>query len=648
MAIVKMSEFSLFAFDVEKEALLKTLQNFGYVHFSNLTEEFGDESLGLEPVKVPHKLTEIEEKLSKVSSAVSILSKYEQKESSIKAMMEGNKTYSFEELEKIVLDIDYIALADEILSLSKEKDDIVQKIEHLRTEIDELKPWQYLGASIETLSNTYFSDITIGTVSRKLKEKLIEIMSEAENGYYEIINEDKNNLYLLLISHKSDTDDLIDSLKNLSFTKVKLQIKLTPDEEIKIREEKIKKYELEIEEIENNLKERLDYLENLKLAFDYLNNLKLRFSVSENFIKTEKVVFIKGYIPTSKKDEFEKSVREALGNVYYLEIKEAEKENPKVPILLENSNYAETFESLTGMYALPKYSEIDPTPFLAPFYTLFFGMMAADVGYGLIMLLGTFFALKKFKLSDAQRKSIKFFYYLSFSVIIWGFIYGSLFGGVVKIPGLIDPANDYNTVLLMSIAFGVIHVMFALGLKAYMLIRDRKILDALFDVGFWYFALIGSIVFLLSTMGIIGGVIKTISLVMMIVGMLGIVATGGRSSGSIGGKLAGGFYSLYGITGYIGDFVSYSRLMALGLAGGFIAGAINMIAGMVSGLGVVGFILAIVIFIAGQLFNLGLSLLGAYVHSIRLIYVEFFGKFYEGGGPKFNLLRAKPKYINIK
>ena len=648
MAIVKMSEFSLFAFDVEKEALLKTLQNFGYVHFSNLTEEFGDESLGLEPVKVPHKLTEIEEKLSKVSSAVSILSKYEQKESSIKAMMEGNKTYSFEELEKIVLDIDYIALADEILSLSKEKDDIVQKIEHLRTEIDELKPWQYLGASIESLSNTYFSDITIGTVPRKLKEKLIEIMSEAENGYYEIINEDKNNLYLLLISHKSDTDDLIDSLKNLSFTKVKLQIKLTPDEEIKIREEKIKKYELEIEEIENNLKERLDYLENLKLAFDYLNNLKLRFSVSENFIKTEKVVFIKGYIPTSKKDEFEKSVREALGNVYYLEIKEAEKENPKVPILLENSNYAETFESLTGMYALPKYSEIDPTPYLAPFYTLFFGMMAADVGYGLIMLLGTFFALKKFKLSDAQRKSIKFFYYLSFSVIIWGFIYGSLFGGVVKIPGLIDPANDYNTVLLMSIAFGVIHVMFALGLKAYMLIRDGKILDALFDVGFWYLALIGSIVFLLSVMGVVGGVIKTISLVMMIVGMLGIVATGGRSSGSIGGKLAGGFYSLYGITGYVGDFVSYSRLMALGLAGGFIAGAINMIAGMVSGFGVVGFILAIVIFIGGQLFNLGLSLLGAYVHSIRLIYVEFFGKFYEGGGPKFNLLRAKPKYINIK
>jgi V/A-type H+-transporting ATPase subunit I len=648
MAIVKMSEFSLFAFDVEKEALLKTLQNFGYVHFSNLTEEFGDESLGLEPVKVPHKLTEIEEKLSKVSSAVSILSKYEQKESSIKAMMEGNKTYSFEELEKIVLDIDYIALADEILSLSKEKDDIVQKIEHLRTEIDELKPWQYLGASIETLSNTYFSDITIGTVSRKLKEKLIEIMSEAENGYYEIINEDKNNLYLLLISHKSDTDDLIDSLKNLSFTKVKLQIKLTPEEEIKTREEKIKKYELEIEEIENNLKERLDYLENLKLAFDYLNNLKLRFSVSENFIKTEKVVFIEGYIPTAKKDEFEESVREALGNVYYLEIKDAEKENPKVPILLDNSNYAETFESLTGMYALPKYSEIDPTPYLAPFYTLFFGMMAADVGYGLIMLLGTFFALRKFNLSDAQKKSIKFFYYLSFSVIIWGFIYGSLFGGIVELPGLIDPANDYNTILLMSIAFGVIHVMFALGLKAYILIRDGKLLDAVFDVGFWYLALIGSIVFLLSVMGVVGGVINTISLIMMITGMVGIVATGGRSSGSLGGKLAGGFYSLYGITGYVGDFVSYSRLMALGLAGGFIAGAINMIAGMVTGLGVVGFILAIVIFIAGQLFNLGLSLLGAYVHSIRLIYVEFFGKFYEGGGPKFNLLRAKPKYINIK
>jgi len=648
MAIVKMSEFSLFAFDIKREDLLKTLQNFGYVHFNNLNEEFEDEALSIEPVRDSQKITEVEAKLSKVSSAVNILSRYEKKESGIKAMMEGNKTYDFKELEQIVADSKYMEYADEVLDISKKKESLRQNIEHLKAEIVELTPWKNLGVNVDLIYDTHFSDISIGTVPKKLKDKFLEIIRDQNNLYYEILNEDKTNLYLLLITHKSDTEEVMDTLKNVSFSKVKLDGKLTPIEEIKIREEKIQEYQKEIEKLEEELTDKVRYLEDLKLAYDYLNNIKLRLSATENFIKTEKVVYIKGYIPTEKLEEFEKSVRDALGNVYYLEVKDAEKDNPKVPILLKNSAYAETFESLTGMYALPKYNEIDPTPFLAPFYTIFFGMMAADVGYGLIMLLGTFFVLKKFNLSPSQRKSIKFFYYLSFSVIIWGFIYGSMFGDAVKIPGLVDPATDYNTLLVLSIAFGVIHVFYALGIKAYMLIRDGKALDAVFDVGLWYAAIGGAILFLVSSIVDIPSVLSTIGLVLMVGGMAGIILTGGRSSKSIGGKIAGGLYSLYGITGYVGDFVSYSRLMALGLAGGFIAGAINMIANMVSGMGVIGFVLAILIFIGGQVFNLGLSLLGAYVHSIRLTFVEFFGKFYEGGGQKFNIFKAKPKYINLK
>ncbi|MBC7088447.1 MAG: V-type ATP synthase subunit I [Tissierellales bacterium] len=648
MAIVKMSEFSLFAFDIKREDLLKTLQNFGYVHFNNLNEEFEDEALSIEPVRDSQKITEVEAKLSKVSSAVNILSRYEKKESGLKAMMEGNKTYDFKELEQIVADSKYMEYADEVLDISKKKESLRQNIEHLKAEIVELTPWKNLGVNVDLIYDTHFSDISIGTVPKKLKDKFLEIIRDQNNLYYEILNEDKTNLYLLLITHKSDTEEVMDTLKNVSFSKVKLDGKLTPIEEIKIREGKIQEYQKEIEKLEEELTDKVRYLEDLKLAYDYLNNIKLRLSATENFIKTEKVVYIKGYIPTEKLEEFEKSVRDALGNVYYLEVKDAEKDNPKVPILLKNSAYAETFESLTGMYALPKYNEIDPTPFLAPFYTIFFGMMAADVGYGLIMLLGTFFVLKKFNLSPSQRKSIKFFYYLSFSVIIWGFIYGSMFGDAVKIPGLVDPATDYNTLLVLSIAFGVIHVFYALGIKAYMLIRDGKALDAVFDVGLWYAAIGGAILFLVSSMVDIPSILSTIGLVLMVGGMAGIILTGGRSSKSIGGKIAGGLYSLYGITGYVGDFVSYSRLMALGLAGGFIAGAINMIANMVSGMGVIGFVLAILIFIGGQVFNLGLSLLGAYVHSIRLTFVEFFGKFYEGGGQKFNIFKAKPKYINLK
>ena len=161
-------------------------------------------------------------------------------------------------------------------------------------------------------------------------------------------------------------------------------------------------------------------------------------------------------------------------------------------------------------------------------------------------------------------------------------------------------------------------------------------------------ALIGAIGYLSSAAVAIPETLKTICLWIMIIGMAGIVLTGGRSAKGIGGKLALGLYSLYGISGYVGDFVSYSRLMALGLSGGFIASAINMMVDMLSGFGFVGILFGIVVFAVGQAFNIFLSVLSGYVHTIRLTYVEFFGKFYEGGGLPFQIFRSKPKYINIK
>ena len=199
-----------------------------------------------------------------------------------------------------------------------------------------------------------------------------------------------------------------------------------------------------------------------------------------------------------------------------------------------------------------------------------------------------------------------------------------------------------------SIAFGLVHIFYGLSINAYIKIRDGKFLDALYDVGFWYLALIGAIGFLLPMVIDLPAIVKTISMVIMIIGMAGIVLFGARDAASIGGRIGGGIYELYGISGYVGDFVSYSRLMALGLSGGFIASSINMMAGMVAEKGFIGIIFAAIIFIGGQLFNLGLSLLGAYVHTIRLTFVEFFGKFYEGGGVGFNLFRSNTKYINLK
>lgn len=648
MAIVKMSEFNLFAFDHDRMDLLHELQKFEYVHFIDLDNDNKLKEDGLISIEVPESIAAIEEEIRELKYSIDVLSKYQDKETGIKTLSKGLDSYTFNELEEKASKIDYLPLYNEIREYSVKKDNLSQEINKLKTSINELNPWVNLNSPLKDFNIIERSRIFLGTIPVKFKENLNMDLLKTKYTYLENISEDKENLYLLAISDISEEEKVKEILRNNNFSIVKLNFEDTPKKEIENLKNKIGILEEEINKYGNHLKDLTVNLPKLEIVYEYFQNKKLRIASSENFLSTEKVNVIKGYIPTQMVGDFTEVVKNALKNVYYLEIKDADKDDVNVPILLKNSKFAETFEPLTGMYALPKYTEIDPTPFLAPFYLIFFGMMAADIGYGLIMLLGTFIVLRKFNLPEKTQKFVRFFYYLSFSVIIWGFIYGSLFGGIIPMKGLIDPATDYMSLLVLSVIFGLIHVYFALGLKAYLNIRDGKILDAVYDVGFWILALTGGIGFLLTYYVTLPPIIKTISLITMIVGMVGIIATGGRDTKNPIGRFVGGLYSLYGISSYVGDFVSYSRLMALGLSGGFIAGAINMMAAMVAKKGILGMIGAIVIFIVGQVFNLGLSMLGAYVHTIRLTFVEFFGKFYEGGGKDFKIFRSEPKYINLK
>lgn len=648
MAIVKMSNFSLFAFDSERENLLHELQKFEYVHFLNLDEDESLKDEGLKSVRVPESVVAIDEEISKVKYAIDLLSKYYDRDTGIKAMQKGKENFDFIEFEERASSIDYLPLYKQLRELNTKNESLSQEVAKLNTSIDELTPWTKLNTSIKNLNSFEQTEVNMGTIPKKLREKLQSDLLKTQYTYLEIVSEDKDNLYILILFSKSEAEMVMEILRNNSFSKIKLNVEGIPSEEISELNNKISAIENEIKSYEQEIAGLSSNLPEMEIVYDYLMNKKIRIASSENFLMTESVNVIKGYIPSKMAEEFTDTVRKALNNVYYLQIEEADKDDPDVPILLENSKFAKSFESLTSMYALPKYNEIDPTPFLAPFYLIFFGMMLADIGYGLVLLIGTMVALKFFNLSEKQKDFIRFFNYLSYPTIVWGLIYGSFLGGIIPMPALINPSTEYFNILIISIVFGIFHLYFGLGLKAYLCIKEKKYLDALFDVGFWYMALTGGIGFLLPILIALPDIIKNVSLVVMIIGMAGIVATGGRESKSIAGKAVGGLYSLYGISSYVGDFVSYSRLMALGLSGGFIGGAINMIAEMLFDSGIIGIIFGVVVFIGGQFFNIFLSALGAYVHSIRLIFVEFFGKFYEGGGKQFNLLRSEPKYINLK
>lgn len=654
MAIVNMSNFNLFTFDSNRENLLHDLQKFEHVHFVDLDEDEDLKEEGLQNLSVGEEVLEINEKIAKVRQAITILSGYHEEEPALKAMIEGKPNLNFKELEERASKVDYLPIYEELAEFSSKTNKLEGEEKELNISKEELEHWIKLEYPINDLRDFKQSKVFLGTLPKAIGTKqeienmLERILENFTCNYTKIISEDDNSFYLFTMVSNDESEEFYNTLRSNSFYRVEPNAEGTPSEEINTIDEKLDQIAREKEEITNSIKSLVIHLSDIELVYEYLMNKRLRVSVSENFLSTENVNLIKGYIPTDMEDDFRDAIEESNSEAYYLEIEEADRDDSEVPILLKNSRFGKAFESVTSMFALPRYNEIDPTPLLAPFYVLFFGMMVADLAYGLIMLIATVYVLKRANLDDGQREFAKFFFYLSLSVSFFGAIYGGFFGDLLPIKGLVNPAQEYEGIMIASIIFGVIHLFYGIGVSGYMHIRDKRYLDAFADAGVWYLALGGAIVFGLSTLFPMAASIKNIAKWIMILGLVGIVATGGRNAKSPGAKLGVGLYELYGLTGYIGDFVSYTRLMALGLASGFIASAVNMIARMLFETGIFGIIFGVVVIIFGQSLNIFLSLLGAYVHTIRLIYVEFFGKFYEGGGTKFNPFRNEPEFINIR
>ena len=655
MAIVKMSKFDLVVFAEQRAKVLKKLQKFKEVNFVDieLHEENGELSKdaveGVTKYINNEELTHIDERLYQLSNAISLIKKYDERKTRLRDVIHGNENYTFDELAKKALTYDWKKVSSELNKIGTQYSQIKSEISKKYMRYDEIDLWERLDVNPKELKNLKKVNTFLGTVPIKLKGSFIDGISELDKTYYEELKIVKDEVYYLVISSidESEKEKLAEVFRNSSFTVENLDIDAVPQDYKNELQKEISELKKEKRRLKAQIKTYSEDLTDLQAVYEYMQNKKLRIVESEKLAQTENTILIKGWIPTEKVSEFEKVIKDEAGDNYYLTFTDADRDDATVPIKLKNGKIASTFENLTGMYAYPRYNEIDPTPLFTPFYILFFGMMGADVGYGLVLLLATMFVLKVVNLSSQMRKSIKFFFYLSFSVIFWGLLYGSYFGATI--PGmwrLVDPASQYNDLLIGSIVFGVVHIFVGLAIKAYMLIRDGKSLQAVYDVLFWYMALIGGMLFLIFKLMNLSAVVANVSMWVMIAGMAGIVLTGGREAKGVGAKLGGGLYSLYGISSYVGDFVSYSRLMALGLSGGFIASAINMIAGMIGG-NWFGMIFIPVILIVGHLFNMFLSFLGAYVHTSRLMYVEYFGKFYEGGGKPFKDFRTENKYINL-
>ena len=649
MAIVKMNKFTLLTFESKKQKLLREIQGLSNVEFINLQDdeflEKYEELKSLAKDDIDLEYSKYEENLSKAKFALEFLKKYVPKKSGLKSLQEEKLTLTLDELDEKVK----ASTWEESYNKAKEKEaelaNLDSNITKLQAEIDTLIPWQDLDVAFSEIKDLKNTSYFLGTIAKSYEDTLLE---ELSNAYVEIISRSSNDINLLILSNKEDSENVSEVLRGVGFSAFKTEHKDVPMKLIlefkhQIEELQSKKFfiEEEIASFEEDLKK-------LELAYDYFVSKVERVKVSTNFLKTKNICAIQGWIAQEDNEELKSICSNTLKNDYYIEFEDVkEDEIDDVPIKLKNGELVSAFESVTGMYSYPKYNQIDPTPLLAPFYLIFFGMMVADVGYGLLVLIGAALALKFLKLDEGKKDFAKFFLYLSFPTIFFGAIYGSFFGDIITLPTqIIDTNKDVMTIVILSLALGVIQIFFGLFIKVYSLIRIGKVKDALLDPGSW-------IITLLSIGGIaavkflkLPNILGNIFIGTAIIGAILIVIGGGREEKSTGAKIGQGLYSLYGITGYVGDLVSYTRLMALGLAGGSIAGALNLLIHTLPG--VAAIVIGPILFVLFHIFNLGLSLLGAYVHTARLQYVEYFGKFYEGGGRPFKAFKVSEKYIKIK
>ena len=345
-------------------------------------------------------------------------------------------------------------------------------------------------------------------------------------------------------------------------------------------------------------------------------------------------------------------------------------EDEDVPTILQNNSFSASMEGVVQSYGLPGRHEFDPTTIMSFFYVFFFGLMLSDAAYGLVMTIVCAVLIWKYKRMDpGMKKQLKLFMYCGISTTFWGIMFGGYFGDAitvvaktffdkdVTVPALwFVPLEDPMKLLIWCLAFGIVHLFVGLAIKGYEELRDGKKLDFFCDVVLWYAFLIGLLMMLIPS-----DIFKSISQiditfppavsmlakVLAIGGALGLVLMSGRDHKNPLLRLALGLYDVYGVTSWLSDVLSYSRLLALGLATGVIASVVNQMGSMAGG-GIIGAVLFIIVFLVGHAMNMAINILGAYVHTNRLQYVEFFGKFYDGGGRPLEPFTQDTKYVEVK
>ncbi len=663
---VPMSRITIYGIKKDRKAVLEFLQRMQCVDISE--GDADNAQLGFSNMNTADSQSEFMRERTVGEKAIDILERYAPSEKGLLSSFEGRKTLLAEEYYRYVDDIpEMMRIAGIITEAADEIAERRGQIVRCMAELDELSPWMGLDVSLSE-EGTKKSSCLIGTFPEALtSEALLERYCSAEGVppiYAETVNAMPQQTCAFILCSKKHVSECENRLRAIGYSSMKnIKGGIPSERAAEIRRE-IDALKKEIAGLEKEIASYKGARSSLQFMVDYYAMRTEKYSVLSKLSQHRRVFVITGYVPTKAAP----SLTAALEHKYNAAV-ETEDAPEDAPVMLKNKYLTEPVEGIVKTFAMPAKSEIDPTSIMAFFYYVFFGMMLSDAAYGLIMTLGCFFALKKFKsMEPDMKKTLRMFMYCGISTMFWGVMFGSYFGDVVPtvsrtffghevtIPPLwFEPVKDPMRMLMFSFVLGIIHLFTGLGIKLYQCIKAKDWAAAFGDCIFWFMLVGGGILYLfrvdmfLSMAGItakLPAVWGTAAAVIAGVGAVGILLFTAPKN-KMGKRLAKGAYSLYGVTSWLSDILSYSRLLALGLATGVIATVFNKMGSMFGG-GVIGAVIFVIVFVVGHSLNLGINALGAYVHTNRLQFVEFFGKFFEGGGREFSPFAAHTKYYKFK
>ena len=649
MAIAKMNKVMLIAPTDKQNDLLDAIQELQSLEVTSLEqakELFTKNSIALQEADA-EGMNALQQKFEGIHAAITFVEKNQKQPSLIQKLKTPREQFALSELQKEVQNWDTDALVEHVESIRntlRKKDD---ELKELREKEALLRKWSALDFYPKDIFKHPYTKTKMGTIPQATDNAYLDGLKESELiSVYEVYHT-REEIGVLVTYPRKAQQAAKEELAKAHFSIVWYAFEEAPSVEL---EKNLKAQQAVVDakkKVLDDLQEEKDLLRKLQLSAEVTYNELQKEQAKNGLVNGQHVFVLQGWLTTKAVDDVEVQLKEKLGEGEYvfLPLEIAEEEYEEVPTVLENNAFLQPFENLTEMYGLPKYGELDPTPYTAPFYLVFFGMMAADLGYGALLWLGTFIMLKFFHFDKGMNRNLKFFHLLSYPVMIWGIIFGSAFGADLPFQPL-SLSKDLITIMILSIIFGVIQIMVGLSLGAYSNLKKKAYTDAYTSHLGWLAIITGIILYVLGSMVLNISWIATIGSSIAIIAAVAIVVVTVLSSENKWGGLASGLYNLYGISGYVADVVSYTRLMALAVSGGSIASAFNMLVGFLPP--VARFTAGIFLIVALQGLNIFLSFLGAYVHGLRLQFVEFFGKFYDGGGHALKPFKTYEKYVDIK